>query len=193
MSRRSWQVATMLPATLTMGLTAGFFYAWHVSVMPGLARLDDRTFVGAFQALDRAIMTSPLLMLTFTAALVFTSLAAVLYRREDNRAPLPWVAVAFGLCLATVVITVAVHEPLNAVIRSAGDPDLITNLAAILDAFQQARWIAWNIVRTIATTAAFGCLAWALVLHGRATADAADLEAPRSAQTAPRPPSGATP
>jgi uncharacterized membrane protein len=183
MSRRSWQVATLLPATLTMGLTAGFFYSWDVSVMPGLARLDDRTFVGAFQALDRAIMTSPLLMLTFTAALVFTSLAAVLYRREDNRAPLPWVAVAFGLYLATVVITMAVHEPLNAVIRSAGDPDLITDLAAMLDAFQQTRWVAWNIVRTIATTAAFGCLAWALVLHGRATAD---LEAPRSAQPAPR-------
>ena len=193
MSRRSWQVATLLPATLTMGLTAGFFYSWDVSVMPGLARLDDRTFVGAFQALDRAIMTSPLLMLTFTAALVFTSLAAVLYRREDNRAPLPWVAMAFGLYLATVVITMAVHEPLNAVIRSAGDPDLITDLAAILDAFQQTRWVVWNIVRTIATTAAFGCLAWALVLHGRATADAADLEALRSAQTAPRPPSGATP
>ena len=28
-------------------------------------------------------------------------------------------------------------------------------------------WVAWNIVRTVATTAAFGCLAWALVLRGR--------------------------
>jgi uncharacterized membrane protein len=172
MSRRSWPVATLLPATLTMGLTAGFFYAWDISVMPGLARLDDRTFVAAFQALDRAIITSPLLMLTFTAALVFTGLAAVLYRCADNRQPLPWVAVAFGLYLATFVITMTIHEPLNAVIRSAGDPDLITDLAAVLDAFQQTRWVAWNIVRTIATTAAFGCLAWALVLHGRAAADA---------------------
>jgi uncharacterized membrane protein len=193
MSRRSWQVATLLPATLTMGLTAGFFYAWDISVMPGLARLDDRTSVAAFQALDRAIITSTLLMLTFTAAPVFTGLAAVLYRRADNRQPLPWVAVAFGLYLTTVVITMTIHEPLNAVIRSAGDPDLITDLAAVLDAFQQTRWVAWNIVRTIATTAAFGCLAWALVLHGRVAADAADPEVPRSAQTAPRPPSGATP
>jgi uncharacterized membrane protein len=28
-------------------------------------------------------------------------------------------------------------------------------------------WVAWNIVRTLATTAAFACLAWALVLRGR--------------------------
>jgi hypothetical protein len=28
-------------------------------------------------------------------------------------------------------------------------------------------WVAWDIVRTLASTAAFGCLAWALVLRGR--------------------------
>ena len=30
-----------------------------------------------------------------------------------------------------------------------------------------APWVAWNIVRALASTAAFGCLAWALVLRGR--------------------------
>jgi uncharacterized membrane protein len=191
MSRRSWQVVTLLPATVTMGLIAGFFYAWDVSVMPGLARLDDRTFVGTFQALDRAMMMNPLFMLAFMGALGFTGVAAVLYRRDDDHSVLPWVAVAFGLYLATFVITMAIHEPLNHVLRAAGDPDRIANPAAVRDAFHETRWIAWNIVRTIATTAAFGCLAWALVRHGRATADAADHEAPRSTQTAPSPPSGA--
>jgi hypothetical protein len=28
-------------------------------------------------------------------------------------------------------------------------------------------WVAWNIVRTLASTAAFGSLAWALILRGR--------------------------
>ncbi len=186
MSLRSWQVVTLLTATVTMGLMAGLFYAWDVSVMPGLARLDDRTFVGAFQAIDRAMM-NPLFMLTFMGALAFTGVAAVLYRRDDDHSVLPWVALAFGLYLATFVITMAVHEPLNGALRAAGDPDRIVNLAAVRDAFHETRWVAW----TIATTAAFGCLAWALVLHGRATADAADHQAPRSAQRAPSPPSGA--
>ena len=132
-------------------------------------------------------------MLTFMGALVFTGVAAVLYRRDDDRSVLPWVAVAFGLYLAAFVITMAVHEPLNGVLRAAGDPDRIADPAAVRDAFHETRWVAWHLVRTIATTAAFGCLAWALVLHGRATADAADHEAPRPAQTAPSPPSGATP
>ena len=171
MSRRSWQVAILLPATLTMGLTAGVFGDWAHTIMRGLGTTDDRTFVGAFQALDGAIL-NPLFMLTFLGALVFTGVAAVLYLRDDDRSVLPWVALAGGLHLATFVITMAVHEPLNGVLRAAGDPDHIADLSAVRDAFQETRWVAWHLVRTIATTAAFGCLAWALVLHGRATADA---------------------
>ncbi|MGH4016681.1 MAG: DUF1772 domain-containing protein [Pseudonocardiaceae bacterium] len=190
MSLRSWQVVTLLPATVTMGLTAGVFGDWAHTIMRGLGTTDDRTFVGAVQALDQAII-NPLFMLTFMGALAFTGVAAVLYLRDDDHSVLPWVAVAFGLYLAAFVITMAVHEPLNYVLRAAGDPDRIANLAAVRDAFHETRWVAWHIVRTIATTAAFGCLAWALVLHGRATADAADHEAPRSAQTAPNPRSGA--
>jgi uncharacterized membrane protein len=167
MSLRSWQVVTLLPATLTMGLTAGAFGDWAHTIMRGLHTTDDRTFVSVFQALDQAI-TNPLFMLTFTAALVLTGIAAVLYR--DDRSVLPWVAAAFGLYLATVVITMAVHEPLNVVIRDAGDPDRIANFAAVRDDFHETRWVAWHIVRTITNTAAFGCLAWALVLHGRADA-----------------------
>lgn len=192
MSRRAWQAATLLAAIVAMGLTAGFFFAWDVSVMPGLARLDDRTFVGSFQVLDRAIMTSPPFMLAFMGALAFTGVAAVLYLRADDRAPLPWVALAFGLYLATVVITVAVHEPLNQVLRAAGDPDHIADLTAVREAFQGTRWSTGNIVRTVATTAAFGCLARALVLHGRATADPAGRRS-RPTSAVPRPPSGTTP
>jgi len=191
MSLRSWQVVTLLLATVTMGLTAGVFGDWAHTIMWGLGTTDDRTFVGAFQALDRAIF-NPLVMLTFTGALALSGVAAVLYLRDDDHSVLPWVAVAFGLFLAAFVITMAVHEPLNYILRAAGDPDQIANLAAVRDAFHETRWVAWHIVRTIATTAAFGCLAWALVLHGRATADVGDHEAPRSAQTAPGPTSGAT-
>jgi uncharacterized membrane protein len=31
----------------------------------------------------------------------------------------------------------------------------------------EAAWVRWNIVRTAANVASFGCLLWALVLHGR--------------------------
>ena len=187
MNLRSWQIVTLLPATLTMGLMAGVFGVYAHSIMRGLGKTDDRTFVGAFQAIDRAII-NPLFMPTFMGALVLTGIAGVLYLSDDDHSVLPWVAVAFGLYLVVVVITIAVHVPLNDDIKAAGDPDHIANLAAVRDAFHETRWVAWNVVRAVATTAAFVCLTWALVLHGRATANGdEDAHRAMAASTAPLP------
>lgn len=185
MSRRPWQTATLLTATLTTGLTAGVFGDWAHTIMPGLGTTDDGTYVGAFQALDRAIL-NPLFLIVFLGALLLSGLAAVLYLRATNRSPLPWITLAFGLYLAGFVITMAVHEPLNIVVRSAGDLGGIAEPAAVREAFQETRWIAWHLVRTAATTAAFGCLTWALVLHGRVTAAPAAREGRPWAPDAPR-------
>ncbi|GAA5113404.1 anthrone oxygenase family protein [Pseudonocardia adelaidensis] len=182
MRPRSAKLVTLLLATVTTGLIAGVFGDWAVTIMPGLHATDDRTFVAAFQALDHAIYNAPF-MLAFTGALAFTGVAAVLHGRGGSRSPLPWVAVAFGLYVVAFVITVVVNVPLNDGLVAAGLPDRIADLAAVRAAFDESRWITWHAVRTIATVAAFACLVWALVLHGRATAG---REAPSPAGAAHR-------
>ena len=192
MTLRSWQVITLLAATLTMGLMAGVFGLYAHTIMRGLGTTDDRTFVGAFQAIDRAII-NPVFMFAFGGALGLTGIAVVLYVRDDNHSVLPWVAVAFGLYLVVFVITVAVHVPLNDDIKAAGDPDSVANLAAVRDAFHATRREVWNAVRAVLSSAAFVCLAWALVLHGRATADATGDEDAHRPVAATAPPSERTP
>jgi uncharacterized membrane protein len=93
----------------------------------------------------------------------------VLHVPADRRSVLPWIAVALILYLVVFVITIGVNVPLNDAIKAAGDPDRIADLAMVRERFDEARWVRWNNVRTLASTAAFGCLAWALVLFGRAT------------------------
>lgn len=176
---------TLLAATVTTGLTAGVFGLYAHTIMRGLGTTDDRTFVGAFQAIDRAII-NPLFMATFFGSLLFSAGAAVLYLRSDGGSVLPWIVVATALYLVVVVITMAVNVPLNDDIKAAGDPDRIADLAAVRDAFHETRWVAWNIVRTIASTVAFVCLTWALVLHGRADTSSADEVSARPAALADR-------
>ena len=79
-----------------------------------------------------------------------------------------WIVAALALYTVMVVVTSAVHIPLNDDLKNAGDPASIENLAAVRDDFVTP-WVAWDIVWTLATTAAFGSLAWALVLRGRAS------------------------
>ena len=147
---------------------AGVMALYANTLMPGLGRTDDRTFVGAFQAIDTRII-NPLFLLTFLGALAFTGLAVLLHLAQEFRSVLPWIVVATALYLAPVAITLVVNVPLNDGIKTAGSPDQIADLTAVRTAFNETRRVRWNLVRVVTTTAAFGCLAWALVLLGRAT------------------------
>jgi uncharacterized membrane protein len=161
------RAASLIGATITMGFVAGAFALYAHAVMPGLRNTDDHTFVAAFQSIDRAIVNPWFMATAFVGALLFTAAATL---TTIGRAPLPWVAVALGLYLIAFAVTVAVNVPLNDALKAAGNPDHIRDLAAVRERFDESRWAAWNLVRVVTSTGAFGCLAWALVLFGRATA-----------------------
>ena len=160
------RTATLIGATLTMGFVAGAFVIYAHTIMPGLRRTDDRTFVTAFQATDRAIINPWFMITTFGGALVLTLAAGLANRGTPALLP---IAIAFGLYLVAVIITIAVNVPLNDAIKAAGDPAHI-DVAQVRARFNEARWAAWNLVRVLTSVPAFGLLAWALVLCGRATA-----------------------
>ena len=160
------RAAALLAATMTTGIAAGVYQLYVFAIMPGLRKTDDRTFVGAFQQIDTAIV-GPWLLVFFLGPLVFTALAAALHIGADERSALPWIGGAFVLHLAIFVVTIGINVPLNDKIKAAGDPDRIADLATVRERFHEARWVDWNIFRAVASTVAFGCLAWALVLHGR--------------------------
>lgn len=155
------QSLALLAAAFTTGLSAGVFVFYAHTVMPGLARTDDRTFVAAFQAIDRAIINPWFLAGAFLGAPVLTAVAAVLVAGETG---FVLVLGAFLLYAATFAITIGIHVPRNDALKAAGDPDEI-DVAAARAAFDEARWVRWNLVRTVTTTAAFALLLWELVVH----------------------------
>lgn len=87
---------SVIVATMTMGLMAGYFALYAHTIMPGLRPTDDRTFVGAFQALDRAIINPWFMVSGFLGALFFTLLAAALSLGSDQRRLLAWSLVLQG-------------------------------------------------------------------------------------------------
>jgi uncharacterized membrane protein len=155
------RAGSLMAATISVGLVAGVFVLYAHTIMPGLRKTDDRTFVRAFQSIDRAIINPWFLGGGFFGAVVFTIGALVLHL---NRPGLPWIGAALVLYAITVVITLAVNVPLNDAIKAAGDVDGPSELAAIRKAFNAPRWTSWNLVRVVTSTVAFGLLAWALVL-----------------------------
>jgi uncharacterized membrane protein len=162
-----FRTATLLAAVLTMGLMAGLFYAYAMSVMPGLAKADPRTLIDGMQRINVAILNG-WFALAFGGAVVFTLVALLLHLRADGRSVLPWIVAGLVLYLIALGITFGINVPLNDQLDAAGPVDRIPNLGAVKDQFLD-KWVRWNIARGLATLAAFGSLAWALVLHGRIT------------------------
>lgn len=156
----------LMAAVLCTGLMAGLYAAFSYSVMPGLRRADDRTFVGAFQQINIAIQ-NPLFFIIFTGPLIFTTIAVVLEFRADDGTALPWLIAGLLLYAATVAITAAVNVPLNNRLDAVGtpgtSPDALATLTAARTAFE-ARWIRWNHARAVLSVAALLVLTWALQL-----------------------------
>jgi uncharacterized membrane protein len=157
--------AVLVAATLTMGLMAGVFGIYSNAIMPGLRRTDDRTFVAAFQSIDRAII-NPAFMATFLGALVLTAVATLLHL-GDGRGLLPWIVAALILYFVVFVVTIRVNVTRNNEIKAAGDVDRTTDLHGVRERFNETRWVRWNHLRAFASILAFGLLCWALIQTGQ--------------------------
>lgn len=156
----------LILATLAAGLLAGLFYSFSVSVMPGLARSEDRTFVQTMQQINIAII-NPLFFFSFMGTPVLVGLAAVLHLGSDRRSVLIPLLLAFVAALGTLVITMALNVPLNNALDRAGhDLDRISDLAGVRKRFE-GPWVRWNHIRTVTSTAALAFMAWALVEYGQ--------------------------
>lgn len=102
----------------------------------------------------------------FLGALVFLTLSALLAWRGEGRPALPWILCGLVLYVVVLVVTGVVNVPLNNQLAAAGNPDGIADLATVRAHFEST-WVSGNVVRALANTAAFGCLTWALIVHGR--------------------------
>lgn len=163
-----WRTGALVAATVTSGLTAGLFAAFSYSVMPALRRSDDRTLVEVMQNVNEVIL-NPVFLGCFVGGLAFGVTATVTHWRTTDRALRSWVTAGLASYVAMLLITAGVHVPLNYDLAAAGDPDRITDLAAVRDAFED-RWVAANALRALANVGSFAAFAWALVLLGRSQA-----------------------
>ncbi len=150
-------------ALVTIGLMAGMYWDWDVAVMPGLTRLDDATFVETMQHLIVAIENPAFFLVAFGA---FASIAvAALLQRRGQRPAARWTAAALALYVVGVLVTVAVHMPINYALVDAGDPSAISDLAAAREDFG-VPWRLANVVRTVSCVLALVCVGRALSLEG---------------------------
>ncbi|MFI5756896.1 DUF1772 domain-containing protein [Streptomyces sp. NPDC051569] len=156
-------------ATIGTGLMAGLYFAFDISVMPGLARADDETYVTVMRRINGVIDNNGLFGLLFVGVFVATGVAAALQRRLGHLDAARWTRTAFTLYALSIVITMLVNLPLNRMLARTGSPAAGTDFRAVRGRFDRP-WRTANAARTLACAAALGALGHALLLRGRGAA-----------------------
>lgn len=163
------QTGLTVLGTVAATYMAGTFYAYSVSVMVGLHRTDDLTFVAAMQGMNE-VTPNAWFAPSLLGALILPAAAAVVAftRRSEVR----WALVAATLAyFAAFVATIAGNVPLNQDLEAAGR---VTDPAVAHDVREDFEdpWVALNHVRAVLSTGAVLALVVALRRDGREEAGA---------------------
>ncbi|ARS40033.1 hypothetical protein CA265_10390 [Sphingobacteriaceae bacterium GW460-11-11-14-LB5] len=152
----------LLLSTVSTALIGGLFYAYSCSVIPGLARLSDASFLQAMQSINRAIL-NPLFFISFMGTLVILPISVWFFREQP---------MVFYLLLAAsllyfggvFLVTIIGNVPLNNLLDGANLDQLhATELTALRQKFEPD----WNLFHRIRTIASFICIvlvAYAVIL-----------------------------
>jgi uncharacterized membrane protein len=160
----------MLAATLALRLlaaawSAGFFWAWSFTVMPGFAAAPPEAAIAAMRAVNASI-AGPGLAFVFFGPAVFAALSAALAFAAGSSAA-AWTGLAAATLHGAGVlgVTFAANIPLNTALAAA--PFAPDTAAEVWRRFAEP-WTAWNHLRTAAASLAFLALAAAagLALRG---------------------------
>ena len=148
-------------ATLASALITGFFYAYHCSVMPGLAASEPMVAIRAMQGIN-AVVRNPVFAFSFFGTPAFGVVAALAFvsARRTRAGAFAWAGVilyGLGAFATTFVYNVPLNERLAAVVPTAETaPELWRDYAE--------PWVRWNAVRMLASVAAFASFTAALVV-----------------------------
>ncbi len=161
MSTQSLFQTALILAALLCSLVAGFLFAFAAVVMPGIAKLNDRRFIRAFQAVDGVIQNKqPLFMLVWVGSVVALLASAALgFALLDPVGRLLLAAATLAYLLGVQLPTAAVNIPLNNQLQAI---DLDTTDAPTHHTARHAFEPRWNRSNNLRTAAA--CLTSALLM-----------------------------
>lgn len=138
----------ILLSLVSVGLMAGLFFSWSVSVMTGLRKLPDREFLSSMQAMNRAIQ-NPLFFLFFFGAFILL-LVDCFYLFEKGTSSF-YLLIGSLLTYGVLVLglTMFGNVPLNNRLDAFRiNTASLESMKQLRDAFE-SRWNVYNNIRTV--------------------------------------------
>ena len=150
----------LLSSIILTGLSAGFFVAWSVSVIPGTLKVADIVYLETMQSINRAIL-NPVFFLVFFGSVILLFISTVLEFNTNKPAFYLMLAATLVYLFGTIGVTGMGNVPLN---NQLDVMNLKTLGSAELSEFRQMYETDWNRLHTYKTV--FAVIAFILAIIG---------------------------
>ena len=152
----NFKIILLILSILFTGLTAGLCFTWFNAVTPGIGRLDNLSFLKAFQAMNRAIINSQF-MIIFMGPTILLFVNAVLFRTNNTTFWLFLIA-AIIFFIGIGLLTVFGNVPLNEMLDNSNLESLSKlELQTLRNKFENP-WNRWHTLRTASSITSFSLL-----------------------------------
>ena len=143
----------LFASILLTGLSAGLFFAWQVSVIPGTKRVQDSVYIETMQKINRAIINPPF-MVIFLGPLFVQIISFLLYW---NTSKTLWLILGATILygIGTVIVTGLGNVPLNDKLDTLSLNDLSEKQMASERQYYEARWNRLHTIRTMFAVLSF--------------------------------------
>ena len=154
----------MLGAVTFSGLSAGFFFAWSVSVIPGTLKVGDTTYLETMQSINRAIL-NPAFFAVFFGSLLLLA-AASFYEIQGNKLVF-WLMLSSTIVylVGTIGVTGMGNVPLNNELDVLKLSEQTPSKLAEFRKYYESNWNRLHQIRTLCALAAFLLAALALMVN----------------------------
>jgi uncharacterized membrane protein len=160
----SIKIFFLFGSVILTGLSAGLFYSWSVSVIPGTQNVVDSTYLETMQSINREIL-NPLFFLIFFGSLVFLGITSV-YEFYNNQLTFWFVLSAtITYLIGTLGVTVIGNVPLNDQLAELKLKEMNVNHLAEFRKSYEIKWNQFHLIRTIFAVISFISIVLALLVE----------------------------
>lgn len=143
----------LVAAIVLTGLSAGLFYAWQVSVIPGIKKVADTTYLESMQSINRAIL-NPAFFLIFFGSIILLTTSTI---QQFNTGPRFWLLLGALLIylIGTLGVTMFGNVPLNNTLEVLDLTELVNDKALDFRQLYEQKWNRFHLIRTICAVLSF--------------------------------------
>ena len=137
----------LFSAVILTGLSAGLFYAWSVSVIPGTQKINDSTYLEAMQSINRAIL-NPAFFLIFFGSIVFLGIASIYQFHTSSLSFWLMLTASITYLVGTLGVTGLGNVPLNDQLELLKLAELDNSKLAEFRQYYESKWNRLHQIRT---------------------------------------------